>query len=248
MKFFDDKTHIYSVSILQRILDHWGVGKLINVSIETRMSTSIWVHWIETNKGEFYLYSALAEPTEKCTLHKIIQSHVDSKETSKLYSDVVHSFERYHYLEQSHQKFSISTKQLLADLERLKKQRVVSVDRLIGPVCRVTLEGGVVFFSYVIWEGLVDQKKGESSQYISTLHSKPESIDTFLVELNKKELVIEGFKLNGSFTMLLKHKISFKFASLWAYPTCTIVFPNRKVRINIINGQSIWYEKTFLPS
>lgn len=61
---------IYSLEVLQRILDHYHVGKIVLLDGYLTLGSNTWLHFIKTNQGEFELFSFPTQtPNESCLIY-----------------------------------------------------------------------------------------------------------------------------------------------------------------------------------
>lgn len=234
---------IYSIPVLQRILDHFGVGKIIYVTYFSNIGSQVWRHSIETTRGDFELYSYPVE------IHEYAQQKISSssgRDRGYLYPNLCHSFDRYHQLKQLTKKFSITLKQLSIDMLMLKNLEVEKIYRVYGSIVYIDFENDAYISSYGAWKVFLKREREDDELLIDTDIDSKERIDYRLEVLTEKKLHYESYQLKGDiFEVLFSDGYYFQFT---AYKEArlqagSISLPGRKKRITLFDEREIFYEK-----
>ncbi len=230
---------IYSLHVLQRILDHWHVGIIQDVTYFEFPGREIWRHWLETNQGVFNLYSYPAIPDDPY-FQQTITAFLDDQHGIQ-HPEIVHSFDRRHILDQQSRKQLVSAKQIATDLALLKEQHIEKIFRVIGSLIQIEFSNGACLISYGHWN--VQQRVRGVSDILLDGNQSHEKVDAFLAEIETKHLKFEKYKLKGSFFELYFTELSFHFTLQGKFPAAEILFPARKNYLKIFNEDYLEYSK-----
>lgn len=241
---------IFSQEVLQRILDHWRVGKIEDVTYFQNAGRAIWRHYIETNQGEFSLYSypvdskESAEPQLEHHLAELLGEH--AKQIQR--KEIVHSFDQYHTLLQLTKKHRITPKQAYKDLDLLLKATIKKVFRVYGSILQMHLDNvdvdvATVLVSYGQWRIQHHQKESWTVIVDTHTHNR-EQLDAAVELLAKDQPVIEKYNLAGSwFTMYLSNGMKIDFAREGKFPAIEVHIPCRRNNLHIFEENLILYSR-----
>jgi len=230
---------IYSLDVLQRIADHWGIGKITDITYFEAIGRGIWRHLLDTNQGEFELYSYSTLDREYA--HQKIQEFTEHL-YGQLRSEFFHSFDRYHELRQLNQKIPISSKQVEENIQSLPGLKVIKIFRVYGSIVQMYLEDETVLYSYAHW-GI--KKLGfQEKVVVDTWESSYEELDVCLemlrsldVKFASLKLIPTGCELSFSEDFLLSFSSTPNFVSL------QMRVAGHKNYIHIESEKKMWYLK-----
>ncbi len=228
---------IYSLAILQRILDHFSVGSIEYTTYFQNIGSNVWRHFIETNQGTFELYSFPPE------LLEYAKGKVNLIERGTLYSTMCHTFDRYHLLRQLTQKVKIGQKQLKTDLSSIDQAAITDVYRNHGSIIQIKLSNQATITSNDSWNLQFNYQTSKSDVLVSTMNSY-QKIDKFLKLLTEKQVIFHSFILKeGWFEVLFSKNYSLHFRSSGRFAAVEISIPSKKHRIHIFDEKDIEYVK-----
>lgn len=239
---------IYAQHILQRILDHWGVGKIENSEYFTNVGAQIWRHYIETNQGSFELYSYPSSEKEYAEekLTKYFEKQFGDILPTLRKKEIVHSFDRYHVVVQLQRKHGISLKQASRDLKLLPGLQVDAVYRVYGSIIQLelsspSLDKKHILFSYGSWS-IQDYEKGRANVVAGSKMHSYDQLDTAIDRLQTNAPTIEKYILhNGWFELYLSNKMSIHFGRSDLFPAVQINFSSRKNSLLVFHEQELYY-------
>ncbi len=241
---------IYSLEVLQRIIDHWGIGKIEDVTYFEKVGRNIWRHHIETNQGTFELYSYPVENREyaKKKLKDFLTKKlsIDHKELEK--KKTIHSFDRYHVILQFTKKYLITIKQASKDLDLLIGSTIEKALRVYGTILQIHLnESDVntanVLVSYGSWN-IQDYEKGRANVLVKSSMQNYKKLDTAIEIIEKDKPTIEKYILKEEwFELYLSNGTSWHFVRSGKFPAIEIHLKSRKNDIHIFEEDRIFYTK-----
>ncbi len=230
---------IYSLPILQGILDHFGVGKITYVTYFDYIGRKVWRHFIETDKGEFELYSF---PTElhEYALDRIEKSPVGNR--GILNPNACHSFDRYHLLKQLAKKVLITKNQLSLDFQALEGQAITKIFRVYGTILQSRFSNNSVFCSYAKWS----LKDEEGKTLIESSSNSKKEIDSIIDSLAEKQLSFQSFAVERDTLHLAFSKgFTFSFHSEGHFAAVEIRFSGKAKDLRFYGEKKICYLKEF---
>lgn len=241
---------IYSIKVLQRILDHWGIGQIEDVTYFDSAGRNIWRHYIDTNQGEFELYSyptsekEYAEPKLKEFLKERLNWDPAILDQRKL----VHSFDRYHVLAQKTKKHQISVKQASKDLDFLVGSSIQKAFRVYGTIFQMHLDEADVnkagvLVSYGSWS-IQDYKKGRANVLVDSRMNSYEQLDNTIELLEKDKPIIEKYILKGGwFELYLSNGMSLHFGRADKFPAIEVHLNSRRNDLLIFEENELFYTR-----
>ena len=236
---------IYSFKIIQKIIDHWGIGKLKHVSYFNDVGPKIWRHSIETLHGSFSLYSYLTEYDDNAQ-QKIAAFIGNRVSKLKKYEQVCHSFDRYHLLYQSTQKNQINRNQVSKDFEILKGIAVEQAYRVYGSIIQIDFVDGSSINTYAQWS-LQEIQKGVSRVLVSS-YKEREKIDTQIAYFESKKPIFKDFIIKGhSVEFFFTEDLSLHFKQQDEFSAVQIIPKHKKYWIDIVSENEISYERECTP-
>ncbi len=243
---------IYSVKTLQRILDHWGIGQIEDVTYFDSVGKNIWRHYIDTNQGEFELYSYLSSGKEYAEqkLRELLKEKLNCNPQTLNQRGLIHSFDRYHVLTQKTKKHQISVKQASKDLDLLMGSHIQKAFRVYGTIFQIHLEKAEgntigILVSYGWWS-IQDNKKGETNAIVnSKIHSYNQLDDA--IELVKKDKpIIKKYVLKGGwFKLYLSNSMSLHFWKSEKFPAIEIHLNSRRNDLLIFEENKLYYSQDY---
>lgn len=243
---------IYSIKVLQRILDHWGIGQIKDATYFDSAGRNIWRHYIDTNQGEFELYSypatekAYAEPKLRLFLKERLNWDPAILDQRKL----VHSFDRYHVLAQKTKKHLISVKQASTDLDLLIGSSIQNAFRVYGTIFQVHLDEAdvnkaSVLVSYGLWS-IQDYRKGRANVLVDSRMSSYEQLDNAIELLEKNKPLIEKYILKGGwFELYLSNGMSLHFGRAGTFPAIEVHLKSRRNDLLIFEENELFYSRDY---
>lgn len=243
---------IYSIKTLQRILDHWGIGQIEDVTYFDNAARSIWRHYIDTNQGEFELYSypvtekEYAEPK----LREFLKERLNWNPAVLDQRKVVHSFDRYHVLVQKTKKHQISIKQASKDLDLLVDSSIQKAFRLYGTILQVHLDKADVnkagvLVSYGSWS-IQDYKKGRANVLVNSRINSYDQLDNTIELLEKDKPLIEKYVLKGAwFELYLSNGMSLHFWRADKFPAIEVHLNSRKNDLLVFEEKELFYTRDY---
>lgn len=243
---------IYSISVLQRILDHWGVGRIKDVTYFNNAGRNVWRHSIDTNQGEFELYSypttekEYAEP--KLREFLTVRLHWDPAVLDQ--RKLVHSFDRYHVVVQKTKKHQVSSKQASKDLDLLVGSSIQKAFRVYGSIFQMHLDEADVnkanfLVSYGSWS-IQDYKKGRANVLVDSRMNSYEQLDNVIELLEKDKPLIEKYILIGGwFELYLSNGMSLHFGRADTFPAIEVHLKSRKNDLLIFEEKELFYTRDF---
>lgn len=236
---------IYSLEVLQRIIDHWHIGKIEDVTYFENVGQCIWRHFIYTNQGTFELYSypATSHDYAKPKLQEFLISHHSTRLQRK---EIVHSFENYHVLINLEIKLPISPKQAYKDLDLLIGLIIKNIFRVYGTILQIHLNDAnvtntSVLSSYGIWS-INDNKKGKANVIVHTHMNSKDQLDEAIGVLKKDQPKIAEYILKEDwFELYLSNGMSIHFKRDENFPAIRVHIQSKKNSLQIFNEHLIYY-------
>ena len=243
---------IYSIQVLQRILDHWGIGQIEDVTYFDSVGRNIWRHYIETNQGEFELYSYPAPEKEYAEpkLKEFLKERLNWNPPILDQRKQVHSFDRYHVLFQETKKHRISVKQASKDLDLLIGSSIQEAFRVYGTIFQMHLdEAGVnkvgVLASYGSWS-IQDNKKGRADVLADSRMDGYDQLDNTIELLEKDKPIIQKYILKGGcFELYLSNGISLQFGRADKFPAIELDLNCRRNTLLIFEENELFYTRYY---
>ncbi len=242
---------IYSVYVLQCILDRWHVGKIEEVSYFANVGFNIWRHFITTNQGDFELYSYPLHNRQyaKGKLSRYLDGR-KLKPLAQCDSRNVFSFERYHVLVQLTKKFPISFKQAKKDIDLLTGLKVARIFRAYGTIIQAHLgsedidQAKAVIASYGHWS-IQDIRSVETKVLAMTEMNSYEVLDKAVDLLDKDRPLVKGYNLDEDFFELhFSNGMLLSFSSTTEFAAARISFLDKRNELVIFNKEKIFYERS----
>lgn len=236
---------IYSLPILQSILDHWGVGTIQDVTYFQNIGRNVWRHFIETNQGEFELYSYPTETREYS--EKKLSEFLETMHGREL-KKIVHSFDRYHVLHLRSKKQAISHKQANTDLKLLVGMRIMKAFRVYGSIFQMHLEvadvnGASVLVSYGRWN-IQNNSSKKPTVLVDTTTSSKDELDKAIEQLEKSQPAILSYTLKDNwFKLMLSNDMSLHFMREGRFPAIEVHLKKRSNDLHIVSETEIYYTK-----
>lgn len=230
---------IYSQEALQRILDHYHVGKIVLLDGYLTLGSNTWLHFIKTSQGEFELFSF---PTQ---VPIDIQEDIIEKRNEDWYGKdfdkIVHSFDRYHQLIQKTKVIAITTKQVFTDLAKLVSKKLVKSFRVYGTILDLRFENDLTIWSYAEW----NLQENKSKILLHSNTSTYDEIDNLVEKLPERDLKIESFIIEDEwFEIYLNENLSLHFRKQNKFPAVEIMsYSQSRNSIQIFDEQEIYYQK-----
>ncbi len=232
---------IYSLDILQRISDHWSVGKISDVKYFHFDGQKIWRHWIETNLGEFEIYSY---PDQNDPYYQNKLTNYFEYHRGKIYDEIVHSFDRYHLLVQMSSKEKISVKQVNTEFEQLVGQSIKSAYRVYGSIMQIDFSKEAVISTFANWK--IIQEKDATSELLGDSNQTYEEMDSVINTFLKNGAVVERYWIVDEVTALyFSNGIVIHFEKESHFPALTMHIDGRKNWVDIFDANEIFYKKDF---
>lgn len=243
---------IYSIKVLQRILDHWGIGQIEDVTYFDSVGRNIWRHYIDTSQGEFELYSYPVSEKEYAEpkLREFLQERLYWDPTILDQRELVHSFDRYHVLAQKTKKHQISVKQALKDLNLLVGSSIQKAFRVYGTIFQMHLDEADVnkagvLVSYGSWS-IQDYKKGRANVLVDSRMNSYEQLDNAIELLEKDKPLIEKFILKGGwFELYLSNGMSLHFGRVDKFPAIEVHLNSRRNDLLIFEENQLFYTRDY---
>lgn len=230
---------IYSEQALQRILDHYHVGKILLADHYLTMGSNTWLHFIKTNQGEFELFSF---PTQVPVdiQDQIIEKRNEDK-FGKSFDKIVHSFDRHHQLIQKTKLIKITPKQVFTDLEKIYGKKLIKSFRVYGTILQLNFEDNLCIWSYAEW----NLQKAKTEILLHTSTSTYNEIDEIIENLPNQNLLIELIIIEDDwFEIYFNKNYSLHFKQQSFFPAVEIPFYSKSENgIQIFNEQEIYYQK-----
>lgn len=242
---------IYSLATLQRILDHWGIGVIEEVTYFQNVGRNVWRHFIETSQGEFELFSYPTETKEyseaklKAFFDERHPHHIGQLQKR----EVVHSFDRYHTLLQLTQKHQISVKQACQDLDQLISCTIEKAFRVYGTIFQIHLNTrdvneASVLVSYGHWS-IQREEAGQKMMIVNTHENSYQQLDKAIEALEKDTPAIEKYNFAAdAFELQLSNGMSLHFTEDRKFAAIEIHVKKRKNDILVFNKEKIFYTKS----
>lgn len=234
---------IYSQQVLQRILDHWGVGQIEDGTYFEKVGRGIWRQYLETSQGDFELFSYPVESREYA--EKKLRDYFTSRRVQQI-SKLVHSFDRYHVLIQLVKKHQISLKQAEKDLHLILTTSIERGFRVYGTIMQLHLNTGATLVTYAHWK-ITDQSTQPMTTLADTdIHSR-DQLDSMLEIsiLNKPKIDSYEFK-DDWLTLQLSNQKSLHFSQTASFAALKISIPERKNDLHIYSENRIFYYRDLL--
>jgi len=243
---------IYSIQVLQRILDHWGIGKIEDVTYFDSVGRNIWRHYIDTNQGEFELYSYLASEKEYAEpkLREFLKERLNWDPAVLDRRKLVHSFDRCHVLAQKTKKHQISVKQAATDLDLLIGSSIQKAFRVYGTIFQMHLDEADVnkagvLVSYGSWS-IQDYKKGRANVLVDSRMNSYEQLDNAIELLEKDKPFIEKYILKGGwFELYLSNDMSLHFGRADKFPAIEVHLNSRRNDLLIFEEKELFYTRDY---
>ncbi len=243
---------IYSTQRLQHIVDHWGIGEIVDISKFGDVTESIWRHQIETNQGEFELYSyPLTE--EEDALSRLKEFYVQKLRWDPRMLDqqkIIQSFDRCHILVQKTVKEQISYEQALEDLDMLIGLTIQKAFRVYGTIFQMHLGQANAdkigtLECYASWS-IVDIQEDETSIIAdSNIHSK-DQLDEAIRSVEAARAVIEKHLFsNGQFELQLSNEMRLCFKRSDVFPAIELDFNSKQNALRIVDENKFIYSRYY---
>jgi hypothetical protein len=240
---------IYSIKILQRILDHWGIGQIEDVMYFNGPGKNIWRHNIDTSQGEFELYSYPASEEDsnyQQKLREFVSERLNWDPQVLKQRKKIHSFDRYHVLAQKTKKHQISLKQAAKDLDLLIGLSIKEAFRVYGTILQMHLntaddhEAGVLV-SYGWWK-IQDTKMNQAKVIVDSRIHEYDQLDNAVELVEKNTPTIEKYRLkNSCFEMYLSNQMSLHFVKCRKFSAIEVHFNSRKNDLLIFEEDKLYY-------
>lgn len=242
---------IYSIEVLQRILDHWGINTIRNVTYFENIGRNIWRHFIETDRGEFELFSYPDSEDEyaQAKLKEFLSDiHRDLDLAQK--HEVVHSFDRHHVLVQLSKKNHITVKQAAKDLDLLLGLTIKKAFRVYGSIFQIHLGDADVDTASTLvsfgWWSIHTTEKGQTNVVVTTGSHGIDDLDTAIASLESDMPSIKEYILKDEwFELFLSNGMSLHFVSTNSFPAIEIHLAFKKNRLVIVNERTLYYTRSF---
>jgi len=228
---------IYSLEVLQRIVDHWGIGKIADVTYFESIGRGIWRHCLETNQGKYELYSYSTEDREYA--HQKILEFIESS-YGHLLPEFYHSFERYHELCQLNRKIPIGLGQVAEDFRPLTGLALTKIFRVYGSIVQMYLSDRTVFCSYAHWSVRKREVAGDEV-LVDTKSATREELDACLKMLESLGLAFQALVLTEKKCELHFSDYVISFESTQNFVALELRIAGRRNDINIKCAQEMWY-------
>lgn len=243
---------IYSIQVLQRILDHWGIGQIEDVTYFDNAGQNIWRHHLETNHGEFELYSYPASQQEYAwpRLQRFLRERLNSPSSSLDQQKKVHSFDRYHVLRQLTTKHQINAKQAKQDLDLLTGATIEKAFRVYGSIFQLHLNNAdvtqaSVLVSYGRWNIQKHQDRQANIIVDSEVHSY-DHLDKAIEEVSENKPVINKYMMEDDwFELYLSNGISLHFIRSYKFPAIEVHPNSRRHELLIYEENELYYTKSY---
>ncbi len=243
---------IYSIKVLQRILDHWGIGQIEDVTYFDSAGRNIWRHYIDTNQGEFELYSypAIEKEYAEPKLRDFLKERLNWDPAILDRRRLVHSFDRYHVLAQKTKKHQISVKQASTDLDLLIGSSIQKAFRVYGTIFQMHIDEADVnkagvLVSYGSWS-IQDYKKGRANVLVDSRMNSYEQLDNAIELLEKDKPLIEKYILKGGwFELYLSNGMSLHFGRADKFPAIEVHLNSRRNDLLIFEENELFYTRDF---
>lgn len=249
---YDDMKSIYSIKVLQRILDHWGIGQIEDVTYFDCAGRNIWRHYISTNQGDFELYSYpyLEKEYAEAKLRSFFKERLNWDPKTLDQRKVIHGFDRYHVLVQLTKKHQISVKQASKDLDLLIGLSIEKAFRVYGTIFQMHLDGANVnktgvLVSYGLWS-IQDYKKGRANVLVDSRMNSYDQLDATIELLDKVKPLIEKYILKGGwFELYLSNDMSLHFWRADTFPAIEVHLKSRKNDLLIFEEKELFYARDY---
>jgi hypothetical protein len=245
---------IYSLEVLQRILDHWGIGLIEDVTYFDGPGRNIWRHHIDTNQGVFevYSYPVLQKEYAEPKLAKYLKEGRGNAREVDPKKQIVHSFDRYHVLLQISKKHRITKNQASKDLDLLIGSSIQKAFRVYGTILQIHLNHADVNVADILvsygWWSLQDYKKGRANVVVDSRMSEYKKLDTAIEMLHSQKPTIEKYLLKGGwFELYFSNETSLHF---WRseFPAAEVHLKSRKNNLIIHSENELYYSKDLRDS
>lgn len=240
---------VYSHESLQRILDHWGIGQIEEVRFFGHLGKNIWRHRIETNQGDFELYSYPIDNKEHYFTklnQSLRQLFFDQKVLEQ--KKMVQSFDRCHHLVQLSKKERITVKQANKDLDLLLGASIKKAFRVYGSILQMHLnEANVneasVLVSYGNWS--LQEWKDVDAKLIVNSGDSYEQMDVAIESIEKDTPTIKKYVLrNGFFEIFLSNEKSLHFSQSGKFPAAELHLFLKRRNLLIFHEDEIYYTRS----
>ena len=241
MTKFRSEKNIYSKFILQRILDHWGVGEIEGVTYFDFKTPNVWRHFIETNQGSFELFSYPAYKKDRSE-KVIFASFHQLKDQSAVQS--YYRFGRHHLLIRLTKKHLISVKQAMTDFKLLEGQKIRRIFRVYGSILQIILDDDSDISSYGGWH-IKKTTRNRQEVIVSSSDQHREITDSVLKEIQSLSPTIMGLSINNDLVkMRLSNNLSLSFQQRWGFPAVEAHAIGRKNEVVVYSEKKIYYVKS----
>ncbi len=234
---------IYSIGTLQRILDHWGVGKIFDATYFSFEGRAIWRQWIETNQGEFELYSYpdASDPYYEKRLTEYFETH-----RGQINPKLVHSFDRYHKLVRMSTKQQISAKQAMTEFEALKTLSIVKAFRVYGSIIQIQFSKDAVISSYAHWV-LQKNTDAKTEILVDSWTASIEEMDAAMTEFENSQAPFEKAVISADqVELFFSKKYLLVLQKESTFPAMTLHIDGRQNWMNIFDERKIFYKKDLI--
>lgn len=238
---------IYSLEVLQRIIDHWSIGRIEDVTYFEKSGRNIWRHYIQTNQGEFELYSYPTETreySEPKLAEYLLQRYPHTLDRLKHF-ELIHSFDRYHVLLQLTTRHTITSKQAHTDLDLLLGLKIEKAFRVYGSIFQIHLNDSGVLVSYGHWN-VQSSPQGEPKILADTHVHHRDQLDQAIEQVEQNHPTITKYILHGSwFELYLSNQLSLHFTRSRKFPAIEVHLPSRRNDVLIFSEEEIVYTRDF---
>lgn len=230
---------IYSQEALQRILDHYHVGKIALLDHYMTLGSNTWLHFIKTNQGEFELFSF---PTQ---VPVDIQEHIIEKRNEdwygKSFDKIIHCFDRHHQLIQKTKLIKITPKQVFTNLNKLVGKKLIKSFRVYGTIFDLRFEDELTIWSYAEW----NLQENKSKILLHSNTSTYDEIDDLVEKLPEHDLRIKSFTIEDEwFEIYFNENLSLHFRKQGRFPAVEIIsYGKSKNSIQVFEECEIFYQK-----
>ena len=234
---------IYSLPVLQGILDHFGVGRITYTTYFDAIGREVWRHSIETTRGDYELYSYPVN-SEKYAQERIAISPGGNR--GILFSQACHSFDRYHSLKQFAKKILIPKHQLEIDVLPLVGTTITKSFRVYGSIVQMKLSDQVSICSYGYWNVQHTVPGDDAVVVVDSEQNTHDEMDALWESLPEKNLKFESMILKDDwFELYFSDGYSFHFQASSRFAAAQFLFLHKEKIIDIFSEKYLYYLKEF---
>lgn len=227
---------IFSIATMQRILDHWGVGQIEDVTYFEKVGSSVWRHYVETSQGNFELFSYPdADSSAQATLQAALAKRSGVLEPSR-----VHSFDHYHELLRLSKKYEISRSQAENDVFSLRKKKIDRAFRVFGTIFQIHLDDESVLVSYGRWN-ISRDVSGNFEVLADTDTSSKDQLDATIEALEELHPTLESWEFTDQgVSLFMSEGFQLSFAPAGKFAAIEIQVFGRQNRLFIFSQDRIF--------